>query len=102
MILKSLSAEEIQAALDRSLRFALEVVTFSKVSCALDEYPSNFGKEIAANLEDAIQTMNAAVKLGYSPNATIYAEVERDMHDEAWRASWFVGINRSPGMIPAK
>lgn len=88
MMLKSLSAEEIQAALDRSLRFALEVVTFSKVSCALGEYPSNFRKEIAGDLEDAIQTMNAAVKLGYSPNATIHGEVEQHMQDEAWRARW--------------
>ena len=88
MTLKSLPPEEIQAALDRSLRFALEVVTFLKVSYVLGEPPPNLGTEALAALEVSIQTMNAAVKLGYSPNATIYAEVERDMHDEAWRVAW--------------
>ena len=85
---EALPSEQIQTALDVALRFALEMVTFEKIVRARGEQPPNFGTDIAAMLQEAIQTLNAAVKLGYRPSNSIYAEVEAHMQDDEWRVAW--------------
>ena len=63
-----------------------------KVSSTLGEPPPNLDAEVLAAFEEAVHMMNAAVKLGYVPNPRIYAEVEQQMQDEAWRETWVAHI----------
>lgn len=82
------TSEEIQAAMDHSLRFALEVVMFAKVHHERGERVPDLGASVAAVLQGAMRTMNGFVELGYRPSDTVYAEVEAHMRDDAWRDAW--------------
>ena len=88
MQLESLSPEQIQTAADQALRLTLEATMFARFYHSQGERPPDLGPEMATALGDAIQTLNVAVKLGFSPNATIHGEVEQHMQDEAWRSRW--------------
>ena len=90
MKFESLTSKEIQAAMDESLRFALEVVMFKKVLCQRGEPVPDLGAEVAGHLQRAIKTMNEFVKFGYRPSDTIYTEVESHMRDDEWRAAWLL------------
>jgi hypothetical protein len=88
MQLESLSPEQIQTAMDRAMRLTLEVTMFAKVYYTHGERPPDLGPEIATALQEAIRTLNAAVKRGYHPTDSIYTEVEKNMQDDKWRGTW--------------
>ena len=67
---EELPPEQIQIAMDEALRFALEVVTFEKIILAHGERPPDLSTEVADALQEAIRTLNNAVKLGYRPATT--------------------------------
>src|ERR1700730_508267 len=77
-----LSPEDIQAAIDEALRLSLELTVFAKLMRTRNEEPPDLASEMGATLLQAIRTMNAAVKLGYSPSDSVYAEVEKNMQDD--------------------
>ena len=88
MKFESVTSKEIQAAMDESLRFALEVVMFKKVLYQRGERVPDLGVDVAGHLQKAIRTMNEFVKFGYRPSDTIYTEVESQMRDDDWRSAW--------------
>ena len=88
MKFESLTSDEIQAAMDESVRFALEVVMFKKVLWERGERVPDLGADVAGHLQKAIRTMNGFVALGYRTSDTIYPEVESQMRDDAWRTAW--------------
>jgi hypothetical protein len=88
MQLESLSLEQIQTATDQALRLTLEVTMFAKFYYTHGERPLDLGPEMATALQQAIRTLNSAVKHGYHPTDSIHAEVEKNMRDEQWRGAW--------------
>jgi hypothetical protein len=88
MELGHLPPKDIQAAIDQALRLSLELTMFAKLLRARDEEPPDLASAMGAALLQAIRTMNAAVRLGYSPSDRVYAEVEKNMQDDGWRAAW--------------
>ena len=83
-----LSPEQIQTEMDQALRLALEVTMFAKVYYALGERPPDLGPEMATALQQAIRTLNSAVKQGYHPTNSIHAVVDQNMQDDKWRGAW--------------
>jgi hypothetical protein len=99
MQLESLSLEQIQTATDRALRFTLEVPMFAEFYYSHGERPPDLGPEMATALHESIRTLNSAVKQGYHPTDSIYAEVEKNMQDDTWRVAW---IERTRTPFPTR